>query len=232
MTSDNSEQLREMEVGQSSYAVKDSEYFSLARAEILPLLPQTTENVLELGCGAGATLRWLKTVRDVKTATGIELMPEPAERARSVADAVYCQDIEVDGMPSFKTKFDTVLCLDVLEHLRDPWGVLKDLVNHAVPHGVFIFSIPNVRNWKVTWNLVAKGRFEYQDHGILDRTHVRFFVRKSMIELVESAGLECIAIVPRLSKKGEFLNSLSLNLLSEHLAAQYLISARRKPTTP
>jgi 2-polyprenyl-3-methyl-5-hydroxy-6-metoxy-1,4-benzoquinol methylase len=78
---------------------------------------------------------------------------------------------------------------DVLEHLRDPWGALTDLVAVLRPGGWVVASVPNVRVFTVLLPLVRKGRFEYKEAGVLDRTHLRFFTRSSAIALVEGSGL-------------------------------------------
>ncbi len=81
--------------------------------------------VLEIGCGAGTTLKWLRTQRSVQYAVGIDLSPEAAERAKSIFDVVWTGDIETMELPT--GPFDLVLALDVLEHLVDPWLMMKRL---------------------------------------------------------------------------------------------------------
>jgi len=88
-----------------------------------------------------------------------------------------------------KVPFDSVLLLDVLEHLRDPEGLLALCRTVLMPSGSVIVSVPNVANLIVRLSLLV-GRFDYADRGILDRTHLRFFTRKSARRLLQQAGFE------------------------------------------
>jgi 2-polyprenyl-3-methyl-5-hydroxy-6-metoxy-1,4-benzoquinol methylase len=128
----------------------------------------------------------------VTWAGGVELFPDAAENARSVLDQVWCGDLEAT---SFETaiapaSLDVILCLDVLEHLVDPWTVVKRLSPLLKTDGRLIISIPNIRNWKFIRKLLMNGDFHYRDAGLLDRTHLRFFVRDTAIELAEAGGLK------------------------------------------
>ena len=107
-----------------------SDYFSHARREILPHLPSKIEKCLDIGCGNGTTSAFVRHLHpEVTWAGGVELFPDAAENARSVLDQVWCGDLEAT---SFETaiapaSLDVILCLDALEHLVDPWTVVKRL---------------------------------------------------------------------------------------------------------
>jgi SAM-dependent methyltransferase len=101
----------------------------------------------------------------------------------------------VDGVESWSRTFDVVVCADVLEHLPDPKSVLARARSWIVPGGRLFVSLPNVANVAVRLSLLA-GRFEYADRGILDRTHLRFFTRRSARRLVEDAGFRIVRIRP------------------------------------
>ena len=170
-----------------------SDYFSHARREILPHLPSKIEKCLDIGCGNGTTSAFVMHLHpEVTWAGGVELFPDAAENARSVLDQVWCGDLEAT---SFETaiapaSLDVILCLDVLEHLVDPWTVVKRLSPLLKTDGRLIISIPNIRNWKFIRKLLMNGDFHYRDAGLLDRTHLRFFVRDTAIELAEAGGLK------------------------------------------
>jgi len=110
------------------YDQKSDDYFGYERPEIASLLPEATNRVLELGCGSGATLRWLRAQRPVEYAVGIEMSPEASRRATSVFDLVLTGNVETMELPG--GGFDLILALDVLEHLVDPWTVVRRL--HAL----------------------------------------------------------------------------------------------------
>jgi SAM-dependent methyltransferase len=161
-------------------------YYALVRREIETVLPDRVGSVLEIGCGAGATMAWVRTVRPVDYAVGAEIVPAMAERARSVFDEVITGDIEAQPLPTDR-KFDTVIALDVLEHLADPWAMVRKLSLLLKDDGVFVASVPNVGNWSVIFPLFFRGRWEYQDEGLLDRTHLRFFDEPRARALFEGA---------------------------------------------
>ena len=93
------------------------------------------------------------------------------------------------GLPFDQETFDCVVCADVLEHIKDPWGALADLFGLLRPGGEIVVSIPNIRNLGVMAELAA-GDWAYQEAGILDRTHLRFFTRRSFRRALLGAGFE------------------------------------------
>lgn len=169
-------------------------YFDRPRREILPHLPGRTARVLDLGCGAGATVALLRGEAGVEWAGGVELDRAAAARAAAHLDRLWQGDVataplEAEIAPG---SLDLVLCLDVLEHLVDPWEVVARVSPLLAPGGRLIVSVPNVRNWKFLWRLFAHGDFRYTDAGILDRTHLRFFTRETAIGLATGAGLSLV----------------------------------------
>jgi 2-polyprenyl-3-methyl-5-hydroxy-6-metoxy-1,4-benzoquinol methylase len=212
----------------SHYIEKDQQYFANARSDILALLPGHCERVLELGCGSGATLKWLKAQGHCQYTMGVELFPQAAELAAQGVDCVQQGDIEQMALTCPENYFDLILCLDVLEHLLDPWQVLARLTRHLKPGGRLIASIPNVRNWHALGPLLFAGQWRYAESGILDRTHLRFFTRDSALQLVSGSGLQVQAMrrLPLAQPgKSRLANQLTLGLFKEFLTLQYLIAA-------
>lgn len=212
------------------YITKTAQYFANARTDILPMLPRFSANVLELGCGSGATLKWLKAERRCGHTHGVELFEDAAKLAADGVDVVINGNIETMALPVGPDYFDLILCLDVLEHLVDPWRVMQTLVCHLKPGGRIIVSVPNIRNWRALFPLLFAGRWEYAQSGILDKTHLRFFTRASALALVEGSGVR-VAEMQRLplasSAKSRFANMATLGLFKEFLTLQYLISANK-----
>jgi SAM-dependent methyltransferase len=148
--------------------------------------------VLDVGCATGYLAAEL--TRRGCSVTGVEADPDVAERARTHCEAVVVGDVEDGawrGELAALAPFDVVLCGDVLEHLRDPWSALRGLAALAVPGGKVVLSVPNVAHWTGR-RAVARGRFEYAEHGLFDRTHLRFFTRESARDLAQSAGLRVV----------------------------------------
>lgn len=207
-------------------------YYGSVRNEILPLLPDHAARVLDVGCGAGNTLLWIRELRMSVWIGGVELDPAAAAQARDKLDAVYGESIEEMRLPVPEGTLDLILCLDVLEHLRDPWRVAQYLNTLLRPGGSLIVSIPNIRNRRVLLPLVLRGTWEYTDSGILDRTHLRFFTRKSAIDLVASAGcmVDRIEVTGGISRgrKGKLLKFLLPEWVQQFFARQYLIRGIKK----
>ncbi len=95
--------------------------------------------------------------------------------------------IETKGQ-TIRDRFDFVLATDVLEHLRDPAAVLENFKQWLAPHGRAIIAVPNVATWQIRSQLFFRGDFEYQETGILDRTHVHFFTWYTLRKLVSEQG--------------------------------------------
>src|SRR4029077_8783598 len=126
--------------------------------------------------------------------TGIESSAEAVAVARGrVSDVVHAdlQQIEEVKRSLGERRFDVIIFADVLEHLAWPIGVLRGYLDLLKDGGNVIVSLPNVGLWSVRVNLLL-GRFHYEETGVLDRTHLRFFTRRSARELIEKAGLEIV----------------------------------------
>ena len=126
------------------------------------------------------------------TVTALERDPELAARARGRCKEVVVADLE-SAPPLRHGPFDAIVYGDVLEHLSDPGAVLRALDQTLAPGGTVIVSVPNVAHLWVRLSLLA-GRFDYADRGILDRTHLRFFTRRTLRELLRAAGLTVVEL--------------------------------------
>ena len=124
--------------------------------------------------------------------TALERDAGPAAVAGRRAHDVVVADLE-QGVPSLPGPFDAIVCGDVLEHLSDPLGVLRGLTGHLAAGGVVLVSVPNVAHLWIRLSLLA-GRFEYTDRGILDRTHLRHFTRRTLVEMLRDADLAVIEL--------------------------------------
>ncbi len=209
--------------------VKPPDYFRRVRTDIADLLDASYKGVLDIGCGTGNTAGWLKETGRCAWAGGVEPTGAAAEAARRL-DYIFAGGVEDFLNSADRPPVDLILCLDVLEHLVDPWTAVRRLAGLLPPGGTLIASLPNVRFYKVSLPLVLHGRWEYQSEGILDATHLRFFTRDTALGLLTSAGL----VVDRQAansclkpwKNKWFLNKLSGGRLEDLFIHQYLLRGR------
>ena len=214
-----------------SYNEKKASYFGHERNEINELLPEYSKTVLEVGCGDGATLKWLKDSGRCESTYGIEIFDSAAAKAKEVVDHVSQGNIERDEISFLSNAFDLILLLDVLEHLVDPWEVLKKLVDENLTSGgSIIVSLPNIRHHSALIPLLFKGEWKYRDSGILDRTHYRFFTRKSCLDLFRHCGLNacnCLLYPVDFTVKQKLFNFLTFGIFRNFLAQRYIFLLRK-----
>ncbi|HSV54430.1 MAG TPA: class I SAM-dependent methyltransferase [Burkholderiaceae bacterium] len=216
----------------SSYEEKPDFYFNRERGEMLPFVPGTACRILEIGCGEGLFAAALKRQRPVEI-IGIEPFAEAAREAATRIDQVHCVEIEQGLAKLHGEAFDCVVCNDVLEHLVDPWEVLRKLRALLRPGGTVVASIPNVRYMPVLKSLVLQGGWEYQDAGVLDRTHLRFFTQSGIRALFSQSGYRVNALQGingiRFPWKFGLLNRLTLGALDDTRYVQFACVAEALP---
>jgi 2-polyprenyl-3-methyl-5-hydroxy-6-metoxy-1,4-benzoquinol methylase len=150
------------------------------------------QDVLDIGCGEGFFAQRL--IEEGNRIVGVDILQEPRHKE------VFAKYVQADldqglgeALPMLRdSRFDRVLLQDILEHVRNPARLLTDCHQLLTPEGLLLVSVPNVANITVRAALFF-GRFEYAERGILDKTHLRFYTRKSMRRLFESAGYEIVA---------------------------------------
>jgi 2-polyprenyl-3-methyl-5-hydroxy-6-metoxy-1,4-benzoquinol methylase len=151
----------------------------------------TNREVLDIGCGEGLLATELKN--NGNRITGIDELPRAARE--SVLEQYYSADLDKGIEPVLRAlngkRFDCVLLLDVLEHLRQPEKILEECHQVVGPDSDVIISLPNVANITVRLMLLF-GRFNYRNQGILDRTHLRFFTLKTARQFIESRGFRIV----------------------------------------
>jgi 2-polyprenyl-3-methyl-5-hydroxy-6-metoxy-1,4-benzoquinol methylase/Flp pilus assembly protein TadD len=220
-------------------------YYCSPRSELAAHIPPDTKRVLDIGCGAGAFGHSLKQ-RGVDEVIGIEIDERASALAEEVLDGVLTGDIERMELPFESAYFDCITLGDVLEHLIEPAAALRRLAPFLAPEGVVVASIPNARFCQVV-RMLAEGRWKYEDAGILDRTHLRFFTAVEMQLLFQGAGYEILKMqplsmlpaesLPRNDDGGFTMGRLTIGPLDDveyqdFLVFQYLVVAKRAPGSP
>ena len=162
-------------------------------ADLLALMPRHSTNVVEVGCSLGALARAFKKLAPSCHYTGIEIDADYAEASKRYCDHVLHASVEELDDATFDSLFpsDCWIFGDTLEHLRDPWQVLRRIRDRIYSEGSVVACIPNAQHWSVQARLNS-GQFRYEDSGLLDRTHLRWFTRITMMELFESTGFRIV----------------------------------------
>ncbi|MGZ3496100.1 MAG: class I SAM-dependent methyltransferase [Vulcanimicrobiaceae bacterium] len=165
-------------------------YYDQPRPELVELIRGTPRFVLDVGCAGGAMGTEIKRRYSGAVVWGIELNSQAAAAAKARIDRVLSENVErfdfgANGIAP--ASIDLVFFPDVLEHLYNPWTLLARIKPFLAPNAQIIASIPNVRNFVILEDL-ANGIWRYAEEGLLDITHIRFFTRRSVIELFEQTG--------------------------------------------
>ncbi len=190
-------------------------------AKLLSLIGEN-RRVIDFGCATGYLACLLKQKGCV--VTGIEINEQAASIAEQYCERVIVCDLDItrllDILP--KQTFDVAVFGDVLEHLRDPWRILQETKELLLPQGYVVASIPNIAHGAIRLSLL-QGKFDYQELGILDNTHLRFFTRKTVEELFEKSGY-LSEIVDRthlpILENSPLIPSLELNYLDNKLVEE------------
>lgn len=168
------------------------------RSDVRVHLPEGVTSAVDVGCSRGGFGRSLRAAYGEDALIwGVEAVPEQA----AIARVGHGFDRVVDGyfpsaLAGVDQLFDLICFTDVLEHILEPGEALRACHDHLTPGGRVLASIPNIGHVSILTAL-ARGEWTYTDDGLLDRTHVRFFTRKSMVDLFEQAGFEvesCVGI--------------------------------------
>ncbi|CAH2605617.1 protein of unknown function (plasmid) [Rhodovastum atsumiense] len=158
--------------------------------ELLAMIPKDARGIVEVGCNNGSLACAYKLINPQCIYTGIEINSMAAESARRHCDSVLAMDIEKAEEGFFRecmSRSNVWVFGDVLEHLVDPWSLLGKIRRTLPADGCVVISLPNAQHWSVQGKLSC-GFLRYEEHGLLDRTHLRFFTRITMLELLHGAG--------------------------------------------
>ncbi|MGD9997152.1 MAG: methyltransferase domain-containing protein [Ilumatobacteraceae bacterium] len=172
---------------EGAYAYKPSPHSSHGRV-LQMMQPRRPMRVLDVGCGPG----WLAAALTEQghTVTGVDVTADPEAPDRM---ATFVQvDLEAGLPDAVGDAFDVVVAADVVEHVRHPHRLLAQMAGRLRPGGTIIASVPNIAHWYPRARAAA-GMFDYDQRGILDSTHLRFFTRRSFLRMAHQVGLEPVA---------------------------------------
>jgi len=153
-------------------------------ARVAELVPRGSR-VLDIGCSSGELTEY---IRETRQAVVVGVEPEPARARAAIARGlnVY-QGVLTPSLVEKLGPFDIVLLVDVIEHLAAPADLLILARQSLARGGALILSTPNIAHWSIRANL-ARGRFDYASTGLMDATHLRWFTRRTLRQLLETSG--------------------------------------------
>ncbi|MGB7182449.1 MAG: class I SAM-dependent methyltransferase [Burkholderiaceae bacterium] len=162
---------------------------SVPNEHLVAMIPTDCEHVVDIGCMHGALGMALTNARPGVRVTGIDIDPNYAREAAKRCHRTLAANIETMSDSIFDSLFpsDCWVFGDCLEHLKDPWQVLRRVRAAIDPEGCLVVCIPNAQHWSVQWRLLS-GNFRYEDSGLMDRTHLRWFTRLTLMEMFEETG--------------------------------------------
>lgn len=190
------------------------------------LIPENLK-VLELGCATGFMSRYLTKAKECQV-VGVEIDSLAIKKASRWCFRVIEGDLdqkETWQKIKKETPFDLVFASAIIEHLKDPWQVMKNIKQVLRKKGILVITTGNIGHWRMRLKLLL-GKWEYEEYGLLDRTHLRFFTYKNFIDLIKESGfkIEFVGIDPAGGLK--YFNWL-LKKFPNLYAYQVVIKARK-----
>lgn len=217
------------------YEQKDPNYFSHIRLDLIRFMDLKKKNldVLEIGAAYGETLYYLKENEIAKKAVGVDIFQDSNGKERyKPLDQFIFGNIENEDYTEFRNSFDLILLPDVLEHLEEPLKALAKVKSYLKSDGTLIVSMPNIRHYSAFVKIFLKGRFDYEESGIFDYTHKRFYCRRNIEDLLKNAGFRIVKFEGSIKNfQGrsvtKILNILTFGLLEEFFSTQYFFKAEK-----
>jgi len=213
-------------------STKPDGYYENRREGMLKYIPGSARTTLEFGCAQGGFSALIREKLGAET-WAVELDAQAAAEASQRLDRVIHRDAAqaLDEIPD--RYFDCIIFLDILEHMVDPYSLLRHVSRKLTGDGVIVASIPNARYYRNYIEFAIKGNWDYTEAGTLDKTHLRFFTYNSICKMFEQLGFDILTlegINPTRNRKLRFVNLLFCNALADLKYLQFVVVAR--PVTP
>ncbi len=179
----------------NDYKLKPVQYFSNARNDLIRYIQKRkNQKILEIGAGTCETLLALKENNYSDFVVGVDMIHiEDSNQTNALIDDFVLGNIENIDL-NYVNFFDVIILGDIVEHLINPWETLNKISKYLKQGGIIVSSIPNFLYYQNIKTVVLDADFKYQDSGILDRTHLRFFCKKNIIDLFEENKFEITLI--------------------------------------
>ena len=210
------------------YDLKNDSYFLNARKDIIDQVSLTNvNNVLDIGCGSGATLAYIKSKKNHIKTIGVEPF---CDDIHSHVDQIYKCNVQSFLAENEGCNFDLILCLDVLEHIWLYEDVLLALTQKISESGKLIISVPNIANFRALIHIFILNNFPKDKEGIFDETHCRWFTCKVLKENLERLGFSNIELRYSGMEKGKLLyyvNKITFGIFQRYLGFQIIAIAKK-----
>jgi trans-aconitate methyltransferase len=163
--------------------------YDVVNEELLSLVPMNARRVVDVGCMVGSLGRAVRARAPQTEFIGLDIDPDYAAAAAQHCNEAFACDIEAVHPELWERLFpsDCWIFGDALEHLRYPWDVLRKVRERIDLDGCLLVCLPNAQHWSVQWRL-ASGQFRYESSGLMDRTHLRWFTRITLLEMLQGSG--------------------------------------------
>lgn len=215
---------------EANYKEKDVTYYTHTRDDLKKYIPSGINRALDIGCSNGNFGLMLKHFFNAKEVWGIEPFEEAALKASSKLDKVINQSVEAAVQTIQHEKFDCIFFNDVLEHLVEPGQVLKSVREFINPSGIVFASIPNILEFEGLFKILTNRDWKYELSGIMDKTHLRFFTRKSIVRMFNEAGYEIVlleGINPTRTKKFRLFQFFFGKKAADFKYTQFVVIAKK-----
>jgi SAM-dependent methyltransferase len=217
-------------------------YRDLPNPDLLERLPLTARTVLDVGCGTGSLGALYRRLNPRARLLGIDKELTVAEIAAERLDEVVVGDVEIDPLPfKLDAPLDCIVYGDVLEHLREPWTLLREHGDALSREGTMLICVPNIEHWSFAARLL-RGNWDYEPEGLLDETHLRWFSLETMRRGLLRLNLVPCDVHPRIFHADQldaFLKAIAPALASLNIGAdayarraaplQYVWRVRKEP---
>lgn len=206
-----------MNANMGNLSTKPTGYYESTREDMLKYIPNDVKKTLEFGCGFGGFSALLKNKLGAET-WAVEIDEKVAKTASEKLDKVINSEASeaIDKLPD--NYFNCIIFFDILEHLVDPYSLLTSVKKKLAKNGIIVISIPNVRYYRHLVDFVVHGNWDYKEQGILDKTHLRFFTRKSLLKMFDNLEFKIHTfegIHPTHSRTFKIVNFLLCNSLGD-----------------
>lgn len=218
-----------------NYEEKAPDYFSNIRKDLTNLIKPNSKDlkILEIGAAYGETLFYLKEKGIASECVGVDLFEDVNNKQNyKNIDRFIFGNIEQIDLAEYNDYFDVILLPDVLEHLLEPKPVLNKIKKYLKEDGKIIVSMPNIRHYSALIKIFIKGDFRYEESGIFDYTHMRFYCRKNIQELLEISGYKIIIQESSIKNyKGKsaakLINLITFGIFEEFFSYQYFFVIKK-----